>query len=324
MAALIAARQAWQLLSTLEDYLYNPTMTLGSDSQIGLQWLINTKTLQPFVANKVMAINRPFPNSTWHHCPTDDNPADLVTRGISAQKMINSKLWWHDPDWLTNGYLPSHDATNVLLQASYPETTNLKQKVTILDQTGISKVVDIKRFSSLQQLIGVAAFVKRFIHNTHKSKASFYGQLRVSELNIARATWIKECQSVSYSKELQYLQSKTGRPLNLIKKLRLFVKHDVNRCSNRLQNAPLEDDVKFSIFLPAHHPITEFIVKDAHANILHAGLNSTVTYIRQQYWIPRIRQYFKGILRRGCSRSILPAIYCHRCEFHRSSNYQVR
>ncbi|VDH93045.1 Hypothetical predicted protein [Mytilus galloprovincialis] len=37
---------------------------------------------------------------------------------------------------------------------------------------------------------------------------------------------------------------------------------------------------------------------DAHINHLHEGVNSTVTHLRQVYWIPRIRQRVKVILRK--------------------------
>lgn len=38
------------------------------------------------------------------------------------------------------------------------------------------------------------------------------------------------------------------------------------------------------------------MIIDAHEKLLHSGLNSVVTYIRQTYWIPAIRQTVKKIL----------------------------
>ena len=48
------------------------------------------------------------------------------------------------------------------------------------------------------------------------------------------------------------------------------------------------------------------IVFDAHEHLLHSGLNATVTYLRQQYWIPAIRQCVKQILHKcvPCKRVI--------------------
>ena len=47
-------------------------------------------------------INQLYPASTWHYCPTSDNPADLLTRGITADQLGLSTIWQHGPPWLTS------------------------------------------------------------------------------------------------------------------------------------------------------------------------------------------------------------------------------
>ena len=39
------------------------------------------------------------------------------------------------------------------------------------------------------------------------------------------------------------------------------------------------------------------IILAIHAALLHGGVNSTVTALRQKFWIPSAQQYVKGILR---------------------------
>ena len=43
------------------------------------------------------------------------------------------------------------------------------------------------------------------------------------------------------------------------------------------------------------------MVYNAHANQFHNGVNSTMTALRQTYWIPSIRQYIRKLLRRCVS-----------------------
>ena len=39
-------------------------------------------------------------------------------------------------------------------------------------------------------------------------------------------------------------------------------------------------------------------MRDAHEKQLHAGTNSTITFIRQKYWVPAIRQVVRSVLRK--------------------------
>lgn len=59
----------------------------------------------------------------------------------------------------------------------------------------------------------------------------------------------------------------------------------------------MKADTKFPYLLPKSHHLTNLIVYAVHAQ-LHAGVNSTVTAIRQQYWIPSARQLVRQFLRK--------------------------
>ena len=55
---------------------------------------------------------------------------------------------------------------------------------------------------------------------------------------------------------------------------------------------------KFPILLPTNDKITNMIIEDAHRRNLHSGEGSTITLLRQTFWIPQIRQKVKSILRK--------------------------
>jgi len=54
------------------------------------------------VRRHISEIREAVPEAIWNYCPTVDNPAGLLTRGIKFQ-LLNSpdKLWWKGPPWLT-------------------------------------------------------------------------------------------------------------------------------------------------------------------------------------------------------------------------------
>ena len=71
------------------------------DSTIVLSWLDgSSKRFKTFVGNRLSTILTNLPPSTWHHVPTQDNPADCASRGLSPSKLVNHALWWDGPSWL--------------------------------------------------------------------------------------------------------------------------------------------------------------------------------------------------------------------------------
>lgn len=74
---------------------------LWTDSMIVLAWIAKESShWQTFVANRVSEIQSSSPYSQWGHVSGKENPADLVSRGVSCDKLENNTLWWAGPSWL--------------------------------------------------------------------------------------------------------------------------------------------------------------------------------------------------------------------------------
>ena len=97
MVAKVGANLAAFLQNSLTKNSPNLQVFLWSDSQIVLHWLHSSKTLSQFVSNRIQEIKGLFPPSTWRYCPTSDNPADLLTRGVGADQLQLSTTWLHGP-----------------------------------------------------------------------------------------------------------------------------------------------------------------------------------------------------------------------------------
>lgn len=107
MAALIGARLLSFIHSAMTDLYPTLEVYLWSDSQIVLSWLHSNKQLKQFVANSVREL---FPPSIWHYCPTQENPADILTRGLTNQQMLSSSLWKNGPAWLMLSFYISNSS----------------------------------------------------------------------------------------------------------------------------------------------------------------------------------------------------------------------
>ena len=73
--------------------------TILTDSQCVLHWVRSYKPLPVFVQNRVDEIRRQK-QVTFGYIPSESNPADLATRGLTISKLKESNLWWHGPAWL--------------------------------------------------------------------------------------------------------------------------------------------------------------------------------------------------------------------------------
>jgi len=71
-----------------------------SDSQITIAWIQNKRSKDKFVTTRVKEINKLIPNVKWNYVKSEENPADLASRGISPQALKMCEIWWRGPNWL--------------------------------------------------------------------------------------------------------------------------------------------------------------------------------------------------------------------------------
>ena len=75
---------------------------LWTDSAVALSWIRSeSRSLKPFVANRVSSIQELTDNDQWHHIDGKDNPADLASRGFSVQELLKpDNIWFMGPTML--------------------------------------------------------------------------------------------------------------------------------------------------------------------------------------------------------------------------------
>ena len=190
-AALLGTRLVSTVLKALPDIHPPVTIQMWSDSQDVLYWLISKKKLPVFVSNRVKVINEfaDQHHATWSYCPTKDNPADLLTRGIPADQVLSSSLWVSGPSWINEqSSWPQWTPLSALIIAAEPEPEEKELKSTSVD---IASLVDRTRFSKLSRLLRATAWILRFIRNcrTPKKKRTFT-PLTGNEVLYAQKLWI--------------------------------------------------------------------------------------------------------------------------------------
>ena len=83
---LVYVKQALKLNEDVECHCW-------TDSTVGLAWIQSDPyKWKAFVGSRVAEIQDLVNPSQWHHCSGKENPADAVTRGISAEELMKSRL----------------------------------------------------------------------------------------------------------------------------------------------------------------------------------------------------------------------------------------
>ncbi|GFV90870.1 uncharacterized protein TNCV_2324391 [Trichonephila clavipes] len=74
-----------------------------TDSQVTLHWIKGpSHRWKPFVANRVRLNPILTDPNSWFHCSGKDNPADLLTRGISVDALTTNSSGGMDPRFTSN------------------------------------------------------------------------------------------------------------------------------------------------------------------------------------------------------------------------------
>nr|CAI5825073.1 unnamed protein product [Callosobruchus analis] len=295
-AAVCAARlQSFILLNTTVTFVSH---TLWTDSKITLHWIKGKPSKwKPYVCRRVNEIQR-LTKGDWRHCPGNENPADLLTRGVKAKVLVTSKMWQCGPEWLSlsQEFWPdgeSDDDFSNKVEASVFTVQSIEPTVN-------ETILHLGKYSNLEKVLRITAYVKRFIHNLrHKNNKLLLG-LKSAELIEAEKYWIQSIQQRFFSQELIILKNKMPLdPNSKILTLNPFLDNEgIIRLGGRLHDAPLPYKTNHPIIIPKKSTFTDLLICNAHLSTMHGGINLTITTLRKTYWIIQCRQRVKTILNR--------------------------
>lgn len=278
-----------------------------SDSQVALCWLKGkSKSWKPWVENRVVNIRKVVDSDDWSYVPGKDNPADIPTR---VCELSDFDRWFVGPEVLRSCESRRDDLFDVVARSKEEDVLVEAKKfkdvttttVTIEEVQDVSKVLDCKRFSSFSKLIGTTAYVLRFI-NTLKARVKRRhgvavdeqqqdGIITAGEREAAEMLWIKSEQNIIRC--LPQFEK-------LTKSLNLFEDDNGSlRLKGRFGSTNLDNNVKYPLIISGKESyFTELLVRHCHEQVLHTGVETTLNYLRNRFWIVKGRQTVKSLLRK--------------------------
>ncbi|XP_065178250.1 uncharacterized protein LOC135808925 [Sycon ciliatum] len=309
MAAVLGVEMANEVAKVLQ---INPQNIIYWTDSMDVIWWIRgrSRLFKTFVANRVSTIHQASSPDQWRYVPTAENPADIVSRGCAPTSLTPDSMWWTGPSFMAK---PSDDwPVRQLPTAQAKETKSMKETVlmssteTGTDDEGTGATepsvwrLEPQRYSDLERLIRVQAWVMRFLHNArapHERRE--LGELTVDELSESELILVKSAQESEFRDEIKAI--KKGQPVSSQSKIAaLHPQLDDSgllRARSRLQYADfLPSDTISPIILPRTHPTTKLVITRIHGNGHHAlGNNQVLNELVKRFWVVGAREAVKEV-----------------------------
>lgn len=322
-AALLLSILTEKVYDTLSQSMRIDEVYLFTDSKITLAWIsTEAKKLQAYVSNRVSVIQQKTSKWSWLYVPSADNPADLISRGISPKELPTCSLWWEGPKFLQGEYNFNNkklDLPEDLPEVKVSDPTPARVVLAATLHDDISKILD--RYSDIGKMTRVIAYILRFYHNLKNSTKMQEKVLSADELQNALHLIIKHEQSIHFSEELESLR-KGNCMRKPLKSLHPFLdKNGLLRVGGRLDNSDIPLSQKHPIILPKESRITELIIKNEHIRLLHSGPKSLLANLNQKYWLINGMRQIKKVthkclvcfrLKAGAAKQLMGSLPRHR------------
>ena len=312
---LLAAVTSVRLDRTLkkESMLPGVKSYFWSDSTAVLQSIYNCRRRFPvFVANRLAEIERHSETKDWRYVPSKLNPADEVTRGLSASALANSK-WIKGPKFLleSSSQWPEQlEGYNAVQESFLTNEKPLDLVSTMLawrekDESLTPTDQFVRSFSSLHRLKRATVWLKRFfkyllLKKENNVKLEQFGKIKVSEMKSAESCLVKYCQRQTFSALIRRIESGGKIPSRLcpksLKRLNPCVLDGVLRVGGRIKNAQVEFESRHPAILPSKSHFTRLVVQHYHELVGHSGIQHTCTAVKKRYFIHNFSAAIRCVL----------------------------
>lgn len=269
-------------------------IVLWCDSTVVLTWIKKPlHQLQLFVRNRIAVIQEHTGEHRWEYVRSQQNPADIVSRGQLAEPLKNNSLWWSGPEFLQREYdvEPPEDVPD-------EELPELKAMVATPD-VSMDLLTFIPRFSNYRKIQRVVGYVLRFAANCRKTDPTERERrphLTVAELRRSTEAIMHVVQRAHFAEEIKRVLA--NEPCKRLGNLRPIYHDGLLRVGGRLDRSLLPFESRHPIILPDKDPVVRLLIQQMHIEHLHVGQTGLMNAMRQRYWLLNARSTIRLITRR--------------------------
>lgn len=275
-AAVLLAKMVARVCK--QNQLSTDAVICFTDAKVVLSWLNKPpEKWNPFVSNRVRKIIDLIPNTKWFYVGTKENPADLATRGISADLFSEvESVWLEGPTFLCDpDDFIKHCVETNLLKGCFSTHNVPNPQVESVQSCSMKNVIE--SFSSYERLISTfARIIRRFTKNQPTLLQARQGAL----LHI-----IKILQETAFPDEMSALRNKLQLPTKgkLVALLPFLDSNGLIRVGGRLENSQYSRDFRHPVVLPGNSTFVEVYIRYLHEKYYHASPSFLVSFVAAKY-----------------------------------------
>ncbi|XP_045498044.1 uncharacterized protein LOC123696083 isoform X1 [Colias croceus] len=257
-----------------------------TDSKVALYWIKGSPhQWQTFVANRVVKITDNIPSDNFYHVSGIENPADVLSRGITPLNLVSHPLWFQGPQWArsdpSDWPLRSLDGESI---ADIPERKLLAH--TVCSPIKHCALYDTAlRVSSWSRLLRVVVYIYRFLKLLPRRGV----MMTAEDLNFSENKLLAALQNKYFAEEYSNILNNKSCS-QAFNRLRPFIRNGLILVGGRLSNSALEYAHKHPVILPRNDHIVNMIIDYYHIKYMHAGPELLMSLLRQKYWILSARR----------------------------------
>ena len=324
MAATLGMKALTIVTTSIESLGLVPDRCFAySDSSTVLAWLSKpSKTWATFVQNRVSEIQEVLQRPDWFHVRTEENPADVASRGLAPQELECCHIWFHGPTWLSSKDFETPDQSH--LQGSTTQEMRQDPPACMFVNSDVKQpevlFQDLNNVSDLERHVRVTVQIFRFLAILNRSGNPIKNKVVVRfgeftgnepfaspiESTYVRGLFIRREQQQHLGKELALLSRGESLPRkHHLARLYPFVDDGVMKVGGgggRLHaNETLPEDSRYQIIIPKTSPLAGLLVAQAHKKLLCGTLQGCLAALATTYWIVGVRELVRKHIR-ACVR----------------------
>ena len=269
---------------------------LWIDSECVLHWMKTTKPLPLFVENRIIKI-RKNKDITFCYIPSQQNPADYATRGLTVPEIADANLWWYGPRWLMfeesswpkwNFLHFSPERLEQCIDGGGKRRSQIIYEVANVAQEEPKVIfpspfaMDEHKYSSLRKLLRISVYCLKFINlkvmskcstelkervlSRHKLLERVFENLKIGsiyswEIKNVNLLWVYVIQHRRFYDVFSAIQKRQRNCLQQQLGLKLD-EVGILRCYGRYSNAIINEDTKYPKLLPRYEHFTNLLIRE--------------------------------------------------------------